>query len=76
LKPDENCPDSLECLITVYGNQPDQGDLNAKLQEFHAKDKKGDPKYRKTRGYSTANGSSLPKLEIVSSRALYLKILT
>jgi hypothetical protein len=63
-------------FITVYGNQPDQRDLNARLQEFHAKDKNGDPKYRKTRGYSTGSGSSLLKLEIVSSRALYLKILT
>jgi hypothetical protein len=63
----------LECLITVYGNQPDQGDLNAKLQEFHAKDKNGDPKYRKTRGYSTASGSSLPKLESYPAGPYILK---
>jgi hypothetical protein len=63
-------------FITVRGDQPDQGDLNARMQEFHVKDKNGDPKYRKTRGYSTASGSSLLKLEMVSSRDLYLKILT
>jgi hypothetical protein len=38
-------------FITVHGNQPDQGDFNARLQEFHVKDKNGDPKYRKLRGY-------------------------
>jgi hypothetical protein len=38
-------------FITVYGNQPDRGDLNARLNEFHVKDKNGDPKYRKMRGY-------------------------
>ncbi len=37
--------------ITVRGNQPDQGDLNVRLQEFHVNDKNGDPKYRKLRGY-------------------------
>ena len=38
-------------LFTVYGDQSDQGDLNARLREFHVKDKNGDPKYRKVRGY-------------------------
>ena len=38
-------------LFTVYGDQSDQGDLNARLREFHVKDKNGDPKYRKLRGY-------------------------
>jgi hypothetical protein len=37
--------------ITVYGKQPDEGDLNARLKEFHVKDKNGDPKYRKSRGH-------------------------
>ena len=37
-------------VLTVHGNQPDRGDLNARLQEFHAKDKNGDPKYQKLRG--------------------------
>ena len=37
-------------FITVYGNQPDTGDLNSRLHEFRAKDKNGDPKYRKLRG--------------------------
>ena len=37
--------------ITVYGNQPDHGDLNARMREFHVKDENGDPKYRKSRGY-------------------------
>jgi hypothetical protein len=38
-------------FITVYGNQPDEGDLDARLREFHGKDKNGDPKYRKSCGY-------------------------
>jgi hypothetical protein len=37
--------------ITVYGNQPDEGDFDARLKEFHVKDKNGDPKYRKSCGY-------------------------
>jgi hypothetical protein len=37
--------------ITVCGDQSDEGDLNARLKDFHVKDKYGDPKYRKSRGY-------------------------
>jgi hypothetical protein len=37
-------------LITVYGDQPGEGELNARLRDFHIKDKYGDPKYRKLRG--------------------------
>ena len=38
-------------FITVYGNQPDTGDLNSRLREYHAKDKNEEPIYRKSRGY-------------------------
>ena len=38
-------------LFTVYGDQSDEGDLNARLKEFHIKDKNGDPKYRKSRDH-------------------------
>jgi len=37
--------------ITVYGGQPDEGDLDTKLQDFHVRDKNGDPKYHKSRGH-------------------------
>ena len=43
--------------IIVYGGRSDEGDLDARLREFHVKDKNGDPKYRKSRGYSAASGS-------------------
>jgi hypothetical protein len=35
-------------FITVYGNQQDEGDLDARLREFHIEDKNGSPKYRKS----------------------------
>ena len=38
-------------FITVYGDRFDEGDLDARLREFHGKDKNGDPKYRKSCGY-------------------------
>jgi len=47
--PEERLGDGYS--ITVYGNQPDEGDLNARLKEYHVKDKNGNPKYRKSRGY-------------------------
>jgi hypothetical protein len=47
--PEERSGDRYQ--ITVYGDQPDEGDLNARLKEFHIKDKNGDPKYRKSRGH-------------------------
>ena len=38
-------------LFTVYGDQSDEGDLKARLKEFHIMDKNGDTKYRKSSGH-------------------------
>jgi hypothetical protein len=54
--------------ITVYGDQSDEGDLNAKLREFHIKDKNGDPKYRKSRGHY------LPVYEVPKGVGLLQKV--
>ena len=56
--------------ITVYGNQSDKGDLNARLREFHVKDKNGDPKYRKSRGHH------LPVYEVLKGVALPAYLMT
>jgi hypothetical protein len=36
--------------ITVYGDRSDEGDLDARLKEYHVKDKHGNPKCRKSGG--------------------------
>ncbi len=47
--PDDRAGDRY--LITIYGDQSDEGDLDKKLQGYHVRDKNGDPKYRKSRGH-------------------------
>jgi len=50
--------------ITIYGREPGEGDLQAKLADYHVRDKNGMPKYRKSRGrevpvYDAPNGLGL-----------------
>ena len=47
--PEERSGDRYQ--VTVYGDRFDEGDLDARLKEFHIKDKDGNPKYRKSRGH-------------------------